>query len=151
MNIRAFFIRTHIYLCLWGRCIMWTYMVWGWSRRSFIVVPTGADVAGTNSILSLSLFAASLCCSLSLSPSLSAFLSLSPFFCFDQMERCSSPNLSHSGSQCSKSCDPACYLLPLYSSFSCLCLSISARTPSFPVSFPPWQRQTKAFHFSLAC
>lgn len=43
-------------------------------------MPTGADVAGTYSILSLSLFAASLCCSLSLSASLSAFLSLSPFF-----------------------------------------------------------------------
>lgn len=33
----------------------------------------------------------------------------------------------------------------------CHCLSISTRTPSFSVSFPPWQRQTKAFHFPLAC
>lgn len=157
MNIRARLVRAHIFICASeARCIVRTYMVWGWSWGSLIVVPTGADVAGAYSrlslILSLSLFlfAASLRRSLStsfyvfFSPVSLLFLSL----WLDQMERCSSPNLSRSGSQRSKSCDLACHLLPLY--FFSLCLCLSRSVPSFPVSFPPRQRQTKAFHFSLA-
>lgn len=121
-------------------------------------MPTGADVAGTYSrlplILSLSLSLCSLprCVVPSLPPSTFFFSPVSLLFlslCLDQMERCSSPNLSRSGSQHSKSCDLACHLLPLY--FFSLCLCLSRSVPSFPVSFPPpRQRQTKAFHFSLA-
>lgn len=117
-------------------------------------MPTGADVAGTYSILSLilSLFAPSLRCSLSFSPSPWLFFHPSlPFFCLDQMERCSAPNLSHSGSQCSESCDPACYLLPLYVSFS-LSLSVHKRSLSFFPSVPfPLTKADKGLSFLLAC
>lgn len=111
-------------------------------------MPTGADVAGTYSILSLilSLFAPSL------PPSLSLFFCLSPFFfLFDQMERCSAPNLSHSGSQCSVSCDPVCYLLPLCLSFS-LSLSIHKRLLSLFLSVLfPLTKTDKGLSFLLAC
>lgn len=87
---------------------------------------------------------------LPLSPSLSLF-SLSPhlfffFFCFDQMERCSTPNLSHSGSQYSESCDPACYLLPLSVCFS-LSLSIHKRSLSLFLSvlFPSDKGRQRPF------
>ena len=114
-------------------------------------MPTGADVSGTYSILSLilSLFAPSLCRSLSPSPCLFFYRSL-PFFAFDQMERCSSPNLSRSGSQCSESCDQACYLLPLYVSFS-LSLSIHKRPLSlFPSVLFPLTKADKGLSFLLA-
>lgn len=109
-------------------------------------MPTGADVTGTYSILSLIL-------TLSVTPSFYTlvYVSLYLCFCIGQMERCFAPNLSHSGSQYSKSCDPIRYLLPLHFIFYlCLCLTISTHIPSFPVSSSPRQRQTKAFHFSLA-
>lgn len=146
MNIRARLVRAHIFICASeARCIVRTYMVWGWSWGSLIVVPTGADVAGTYSRHSLPFslpvrcLAASFPLNLLLrffsSPVSLLFLSL----CLDQMERCSSPNLSRSGSQRSKSCDLACHLLPLC--FFSLCLCLSRSVPSFPVSPPDKGRQ----------
>lgn len=135
-------------------CVNIYCIVRGRSSGSFIVVPTGADVTGTNSILSLilSLFALMLRSSLPLSPSRGVFFYPSPFFCLDQMERCSAPNLSHSGSQCSQSCDPVCYFLPLSLSLS---LSLSIHKCSFFSFFlsilSPLTKPDKGLSFLLAC
>lgn len=148
---------THTYLFVplkMMHCVNIYCIVRGRSRGSFIVVPTGADVTGTNSILSLilSLFALMLRSSLPLSPSRGVFFYPSPFFCLDQMERCSAPNLSHSGSQCSQSCDPVCYFLPLSLSLS-LSLSIHKRSFfSFFLSIlSPLTKPDKGLSFLLAC
>lgn len=89
----------------------------------------------------------------SLSPSSSLIFLLSPpfFFCFDQMERCSTLNLSHSGSQCSESCDPACYLLLLSVCFS-LSLSIHKHSLSLFLSvLYPLTKADKGLSFLLGC
>lgn len=129
-------------------------MVWGWSRGSFIVVPTGADVAGTYSILSLilSVFAPSLCCSLSLSLSISVsvFLSVSPFFWPDGEMLCSKTFLTQDHNAPSHVIQPAISSLSLSLSL-CLFPSISARSPSFSVSFSPPTKADKGLSFLLAC
>ena len=118
-------------------------MVWGWSRGSFIVVPTGADVAGTCSILSLILSRCLLPRSLHLHfcfliPSL-------PVLFFPAATRWRDPpvqTFSHSGSQCSESCDPARYLL------------VSLRPRALALSqcpFPPLTKPDKGLSFLLAC
>lgn len=89
--------------------------------------------------------------SLSLHPRLCFYVSPPVFFfsCFDQMERCSTPNLSHSGSQCSESCDPACYLLLLSVCFS-LSPSIHKRSLSLFLSvLYPLTKADKGLSFPL--
>ena len=156
MNIRVFFIHTHthIYLCLWDRCIVLTYMVWGWTRGSFIVVPTGADVAGTYSILSLILspFAPLLCSSLSLSLSLyfdvCFSIGLSLFFALTRWRDAPLQTfLAQDHNASSHVIQPAISSLSMSLSL-CLRLSISARSPS--VLFP-LTKADKGLSFLLAC
>ncbi len=153
MNIRVFFIHTHthIFICAFEADALCEHI---WCEADLEGVYCCAHGSRCRwhllNTFSHSLPVCSLAASLPLSlysPCLFFYRSL-PFFCSDQMERCSSPSPSHSGSQCCDSCDPACYLLPLYVSFS-LSLSIHKRPLSlFPSVLFPRQRQTKAFHFS---
>ena len=142
---------THIYLCLWDRCIVLTYMVWGWSRGSFIVVPTGADVAGTYSILSLILspFASTLSLPLSLSLSRCLFFCRPlPFFAWTRWRDAPLQTfLAPDHNASSHVIQPAISSLSMSLSL-CLCLSISARSPS--VLFP-LTKADKGLSFLLAC
>lgn len=111
------------------------------------------SLALTQYFLSFCLCLLSCCAPLSLSLHLGVCFSIRlPFFCLDQMERCSAPNLSHSGSQCSQSCDPVCYFLPLSLSLS-LSLSIHKRSFfSFFLSIlSPLTKPDKGLSFLLAC
>lgn len=101
---------------------------------------------------SISLFVASLCCSLSLSTSLSDSFRLSILFYASTKWRDAplQTSLTQDHNAPSHVMYPANFSLSISLSL-CHCRSRSARTPSFSVSFPPWQRQTKAFHFPLAC
>lgn len=86
--------------------------------------------------------------SLSLSPCLFSYPSLTLFFIFDQMERCSAPKpLTQDHNAASHVIQPAISSLSLSPSL-CPSLSISARSPSFPVSLSPPTKPDKGLSFS---
>lgn len=147
MSIRAFFIHTHIFICAFETVALCEHiLVWGWSRGSFIVVPTGADVAGTYSILSLILSLRLLhrSGSRSLFTSLYVFLSSALFLLRpDGEELLSKPfslRIAMHQVMWSSLLSPPYLSVPL-----CFSLSISARAPSFPVSFPPDKARQRPF------
>lgn len=101
-------------------------------------MPTGTDVAGASSIL----FSHPLSLSFSLSRSV-VFRSLI-LFRSDQMERCSSPNLFFSlPTQCSESCNPACYP-------PSLSVHKRAALPRSQCPFPPDKGRQRPFSPGLA-
>lgn len=110
-------------------------------------MPTGADVAGTYSILSLilSLFAPSLCCSLSPSPCLFFYLSL-PFFASTRWRDAPLQTfLTQDHNALSHVIQPAISFLSLSVS---LCLSVSISAHSLSLSqcpFPPDKGRQRPF------
>lgn len=135
-------------------CVNIYCIVRGRSRGSFIVVPTGADVTGTNSILSLilSLFALMLRCSLSPSPSVSecVFLSISLFFAWTRWrDALLQTFLTQDHNALSHVIQPAisCLSLCLF-----LFLSMSARSsPFFLTILSPLTKADKGLSFLQAC
>lgn len=159
MNIRAFFshtlTHTHIFICAFEADALCEH-IWCEADLEGVLLLCPREqmsLALTQYFLSFSLSINCIAVSLPLSLPPCMCFSRSPSFFFllrpdgeKLLSKPLSPRITMLQVMWSGLLSPPYLFLSL-----CLCLSISASAPSFPVSFPPWQRQTKAFHFSLAC